>query len=82
MEYAKAAQWFGLSYGNLKWLAFSSLEYSYLPGESLFINGDFNRPKTALPQGSAKALLEQQLRHDFQRFEANMEKNIQLMKNR
>ena len=82
MEYARAAQWFGLSYGHLKWLAFSSLEYSYLPGESLFINGDFNRPKTALPQGSAKAILEQQLRKDFQRFEVDMEQNIRLMKHR
>nr|WP_320147406.1 hypothetical protein [uncultured Anaeromusa sp.] len=81
MEYTKATQWFGLSYGNLKWLAFSSLEYSYLPGESLFMNGDFNRLKTAPPQGSAKAVLEQQLHEDFQRFEGDMEKNIRLMKN-
>ena len=82
MEYARAAQWFGLSYGHLKWLAFSSLEYSYLPGESLFINSDFNRLKTAPPQGSVKAALEQQLREDFQRFEADMERNILLMKRR
>ena len=78
-EYAKAAEWFKLSYGELKWLAFNSLEYSFLPGESLFEERDFNRPKPkveALAQASEKARRQQHLLKAFQEYEAYMEKVI------
>lgn len=82
MEYVRAAQWFKLSYGNLKWLAFNSLEYSFLPGESLFANGDYNRPKTgrAIPQKSPKAEQQKRLVRDFAAFEAEMKKNLALFR--
>ena len=80
MEYVRAAQWFNLSYGELKWLAFSGVEYSFLPGESLFADGDFNRPKTggAVPQNSAKADCQTRMLRDFAAFEAGMLQNITL----
>jgi adenosine deaminase len=80
LEYAKAATWFGLKYGELKWLAFSSIEYSFLPGESLFVNGDFNRRKAdsfSLSQ-SPKALKQVELWNAFLEFESQMERNIAL----
>lgn len=78
MEFAKAAQWFDLSYGELKWLAFSSLEYSFLPGESMFIDGDFNRPKEPkdFPKASQKAIKQQRLYDDFIKFEKKMLENM------
>jgi adenosine deaminase len=84
MEYARAAQWFGLSYGELKWLAFNSLEYSFLPGESLFVNGDFNKPKIgkAIPENSRKAEKQRHMLRDFATFEAAMLKNIALFQPR
>jgi adenosine deaminase len=80
MEYVRAAQWFGLSYGELKWLAFNSLEYSFLPGESLFENGDFNKPKEnkAIAENSLKAEKQQQMLLDFATFEADMLKHMAL----
>jgi adenosine deaminase len=62
----------------LKWLAFSSLEYSFLPGESLFTDGDFNRPKTggAIPKNSAKADSQSRMLRDFAAFEAAMLQNM------
>lgn len=80
MEYVRAAQWFNLSYGNIKWLALNSLEYSFLPGESLFVNGDFNKPKTgkAAPENSPKAEKQKAMLRDFTVFEANMERNMAL----
>jgi hypothetical protein len=80
MEYVRAAQWFNLGYGELKWLAFSSVEYSFLPGESLFVDGDFNRPKTggAVPKNSAKADCQSRMLRDFAAFEADMLQNMAL----
>lgn len=78
IEYTRAAQWFNLGYGDLKWLAFSSVEYSFLPGDSLFVNGDFNRPKAggAVPKNSAKADSQRRMLRDFSAFEAAMLKNM------
>jgi hypothetical protein len=45
MEYVKAARTFGLSYKDLKGLSRNGLEYSFLPGESLFVAGDYRRPR-------------------------------------
>ena len=76
VEFAKAAQWFDLSYGEMKWLAFNSLEYSFLPGESYFENGDFNRPKkeaAAVTRKSAKARLQRELLTAFDDFERERE---------
>ena len=80
MEYVRAAQWFNLSYGELKWLAFNSVEYSFLPGESLFENGDYNTPKKgdALPKNSRKAEKQQHMLRDFAAFEAAMLKRMAL----
>ncbi len=80
IEYAKAAKWFGLSYGELKWLAFSALEYAFLPGESYFVGGDFNRVRPdayALVGQSRKAYLQCGLMNDFAEFERKMENVIQ-----
>lgn len=80
MEYVRAAQWFNLSYGNLKWLAFSSLEYSFLPGESLFVDGDFNKVKSgeAAPKQSPKAAHQRRLLEAFAAFESGMRDNMKL----
>lgn len=79
LEYAKAARGFGLSYGEVKWLAFESLERSFLPGESYFIGGDFNFPRRdgdALAAVSEKARLQRRLIDDFAAFERKMEQVI------
>ncbi len=82
MEYVRAAQWFNLSYGNLKWLAMSSLEYSFLPGESLFVNGDFNRPKSgkAVPKNSARAEQQKRMLRDFAVFETAMREHMKMFR--
>lgn len=75
LEFAKAAEWFGLSYGEVKWLAFNSLEYSFLPGDSYFVDGDFNRPRPdadATVQRSRKAFMQRDLLERFDRFERGM----------
>lgn len=79
VEYAKAARWFGLSYGELKWLAMASLEYSFLPGESYYVAGDFNRPRPdagELVACSRKAYMQCLLLNDFAEFESRMERTI------
>lgn len=43
MEYVKAAETYGLRYKDLKQLARNSIEYSFLPGKSLYINGDYSK---------------------------------------
>ena len=76
LEFLQAARWFNLSYGELKWLAFNSLEHSFLPGASYFEDGDFNRPKDgapALAANSAKARQEANLLAAFADFERHME---------
>jgi adenosine deaminase len=45
MEYARAVRAWNLSYADLKELARNSLEYSFLPGESLFERHDYRRPR-------------------------------------
>lgn len=79
-EFAKAAQWFDLSYGELKWIAFNNLEYSFIPGESMFKEGDYNRPKRGgeFPAHSQKAVMQQKLWKAFFDFERQMEQNIKI----
>lgn len=74
LEYAKAARWFGLSYGEIKWLSFAGLEYSFLPGQSLFVGGNFNHvsPDLSLLQRSRKAAMQQRLLDEFDAFERDM----------
>lgn len=43
MEYIKAIQRYNLTYREVKNLARSSIEYSFLPGKSLFENRDYRR---------------------------------------
>lgn len=71
-EYVKAAQSFGLGYHDLKELSRNSLEYSFLPGESLFIDHDYNRCKNPLPKDSKKAEMQTKLEGDFAAFERFM----------
>lgn len=49
MEYVKAVQRYDLDYGDLVELARNSIEYSFLPGESLFVEHDYTglRPEFA-----------------------------------
>lgn len=75
LEFAKAAEWFALSYGEVKWLAMNSLEYSFLPGESFFLDGDFNQPRPdaeAVAERSRKAFMQRDLLKRFDEFERNM----------
>lgn len=76
LEYARAAQWFDLSYGQIKWLSLWSLEHSFLPGDSLFENGDMSRPKANPPKNSEKAAMQQKLYQKFKTFEENMIKSM------
>lgn len=46
-EYATAAGTFGLTYLDLKEMARNSIEYSFLPGESLWRDHDYRRPQPA-----------------------------------
>lgn len=75
LEFAKAARWFDLSYAELKWLAHSSLEYSFLSGESLYEGGDFNRVRADAPDlvhRSEKARKQWDLREAFVKYECEM----------
>lgn len=76
LEYAKAAEWYDLSYPELKWLAFNSIEYSFLPGDSYFVDGDFNAPRPdaeAVADVSEKARVQRALLRRFAAFEQKME---------
>ncbi len=53
LEYLKAVRWWDLSYTDLKELARNSVEYSFLPGESLFDSHDYRRVRA--PYRSLKA---------------------------
>jgi adenosine deaminase len=43
MEFVRAIRTYGLSYADVKKLARNSIEYSFLPGESLYVNGDYSK---------------------------------------
>jgi adenosine deaminase len=45
LEYVRAVRWWHLSYADLKKLARNSIEYSFLPGDSLFERHDYHRPR-------------------------------------
>ena len=42
LEFAKAVQQYELDYEEVKELVRNSIEFSFLPGDSLFVNNDFN----------------------------------------
>ncbi len=46
-EYAMAAESFDLTYSDLKEIARNSIEYSFLPGQSLWRDHDYRHPQTA-----------------------------------
>jgi adenosine deaminase len=46
-EYAMAAETFGLTYPDLKEMARNSIEYSFLPGQSLWRDHDYRHPQPA-----------------------------------
>ncbi|MTV49951.1 hypothetical protein GJ688_13305 [Heliobacillus mobilis] len=67
-EYVKAASEFKLSYEELKDIARNSLEYSFLPGGSLYINRDYKklqgefarvREPNWQPDGQAKKMMDE-----------------------
>jgi adenosine deaminase len=67
MEFVKAVRTFHIPYPQLKDIVRNSLEYAFLPGESLYVGGDYNvlRPEFARireaqwqPGGTAKALMD------------------------
>ncbi|MCE5314707.1 MAG: hypothetical protein ABFD49_03010 [Armatimonadota bacterium] len=41
MEFVRAIRTYNLSYNDVKLLARNSIEYSFLPGASLYVNGDY-----------------------------------------
>ncbi len=43
VEFIKAIQRYGLGYGEVKTLVYNSLEYSFLPGESLYRDRDYGK---------------------------------------
>lgn len=43
MEFVKAVETYSLTYIELKSLVMNSIEYSFLPGESLYIDGDYSK---------------------------------------
>ena len=53
-EFARAVEEFGLSYADLKELIRNSLEYSFLPGESLFRDHDYARMDEACAEDKDK----------------------------
>jgi len=66
MEFVKAARTFDLSYKEIKDIARNSLEYAFLPGESLYLDRDYGqlRPEFAAvrksqwqPDNAAKNLM-------------------------
>jgi adenosine deaminase len=46
-EYAMATETFGLTYPELKEMARNSIEYSFLPGQSLWRDHDYRHPQPA-----------------------------------
>jgi len=52
-EYVRAVETFGLSYMDLKHLVRNSLEYSFLPGASLWASPDFTRLASACDNDAA-----------------------------
>ena len=85
-EYLRAVESYGLSYDDLKHLVRNSLEYSFLPGESLWASSDYARLASAcesdagaekpsaaceaLLKGSEKAAQQWELEKRFGVFEA------------
>lgn len=67
MEWVKAVQTFGFSYRDLKEMSRNSLEYSFLPGNSLFLHRDYTKLRPEFincrkpnwsPSSAAKKLLD------------------------
>jgi adenosine deaminase len=50
-EYVKAAETFDLTYLDLKEMVRNSIEYSFLPGQSLWRDHDYRHPQTACAAG-------------------------------
>jgi adenosine deaminase len=50
-EYVKAAETFDLTYPDLKEMVRNSIEYSFLPGQSLWHDHDYSHPQTACAAG-------------------------------
>jgi adenosine deaminase len=78
-EYVRAAATYRLTYADLKHLARQSLEHSFLPGASLWLNPQTDRPVAACAAGSAackkfleitqRARVQWKLEQEFAEFE-------------
>lgn len=83
-EYAKIAKWFNLEYGEIKWLAFNSIEMSFLKGKGIFKDKNFNltadefkaAKSLAISSGSAKGIKECEVYEEYLTFEKKMESYI------
>ena len=80
-QYVRAVQEHGLSYEQLKQIARNSLEYSFVEGESLFTNHDYDQVASQCDHedsalcssflaGNTKARLQRQLEQRFRDFES------------
>ena len=81
-QYMRAMQEQGLDYATLKRLARNSLEYSFAEGESLWMNHDYSKMKSACSDAASpmcktflaantKARIESRLEQRLRDFEAN-----------
>ena len=73
-EFQRAVEEFGLTYAELKKLARNSIEYSFLEGESLFVNHDYTKRSCttscdAFVAKNAKARVQWKLEKRFAEFE-------------
>lgn len=71
MEFVKAVERYNLDYDDVKELVRNSVEYAFLAGDSLFIDGDFSMPRPAFadirsgdwqPSASARKLIAENMK--------------------
>lgn len=71
LEYVRAVRTYDLGYEEVKDLTRNCLEYSYLEGESLFVERDYSRRRATAP-ASMKARVQLALEDEFDTFEASL----------
>lgn len=76
-EFVKAVRTYGLSYKDVKNLARNSIEYAFLPGESLYVNHDYNH----ITSRFAKIINDPQQSHEEDRAALNASPKLTLEMN-
>ena len=71
LEYVRAVRTYDLDYDEVKNLTRNCLEYSYLDGEGLFMEGDYARRRATAPD-SSKARVQLALEDAFEAFETSL----------